>query len=71
MLMAFREYVTCGFEVIFFLHRESAVLGGMKGLKGKNNILGASSLEFALSTKCAHGKIWTCAHVEMWICGHG
>lgn len=32
MLMAFREYVTCVFEVIFFLHRESAVLGGMMGL---------------------------------------
>lgn len=65
MLMAFREYVTCGFEVIFFLHRESAVLGGMKGLGGRggNNVLRASSIEFALSTKCGH--------VERWICGHG
>lgn len=66
MLMAFREYVTCVFEVIFFLHRESAVLGGMMGLGaggGGNKVLGASSLEFALSTKCGH--------VERWICGHG
>lgn len=48
-----------------YLDRESAVLGGMKGLRGekKNNVLRASSLEFALSTKCGH--------VEMWICGPG
>lgn len=36
VLMAFREYVTCGFEVIFFLHRESAVcLRWYEGAEGK------------------------------------
>lgn len=31
-VMAFREYVTCGYQVIF-LHTESAVLGGIKRLR--------------------------------------
>ena len=35
-VMAFREYVTCGYQVIF-LHTESAVLGGIKRLREKTN----------------------------------
>lgn len=66
VLMAFREYGTCGFGVIFFLPRQrERCLRWHEGAEGeeKNNVLRASSLEFALSTKCGH--------VEMWICGPG
>lgn len=35
-VMAFREYVTCGYQVIF-LHTESAVLGGIKRLREETN----------------------------------
>jgi hypothetical protein len=71
-VMAFREYVTCGYQVIF-LHTESAVLGGIKRLretnkqtnkqnKQTNNVLGASTFP---STKCAHVEMW------IWRCGCG
>lgn len=50
---------------LFLTQRERGLrwYDGAGGGGGGNKVLGASSLEFALSTKCGH--------VERWICGHG
>ena len=60
VVMAFREYVICGYKANVFLHREGAVLGGLKWLRKKINVHGASS--------------WTVLrppNVHMWKCGYG
>lgn len=38
MVIVSIEYVTCGYELIFFLPQTIFVLGGMKRLRGKNKV---------------------------------
>ena len=62
-VMAFREYVTCGYQVIF-LHTESAVLGGIKRLREKKKCGCWVSAPF---TKCIYVYMSVCLNVCTYI----
>ena len=68
-VMAFREYVTCGYQVIF-LHTESAVLGGIKKAERKNKQTNKqTSKQCSWRQHVSIHQMCTCGDVdmEMWV----
>ena len=66
-VMAFREYVTCGYQVIF-LHTESAVLGGIKRLREETN---KKTNKTNKQTMFLAPARFHPPNVHMWRCGYG
>lgn len=76
-MIVFGKCVTCGYEIVVFLHRKF-VLGDVNGLKEKNKAVGACSIQqmycmcemlgASLLELCSIYSMYECVCLSVWVC---